>query len=509
MKRYIQTIALIAIFVGYTWESVAQSPCFPGEPLTGTFADPATSSSPNADRVFWLTWGSNYNESISTLPYGKPNVQLRVGSKSYGSIDLGGGRYMCVEAEITRLDVSGSAAGQKVRSYIPGSYQTSGDNGDFLDLLYNRGGSGVTNGVTNNKIASGIINETSGRTVDIVVRVKATTDGEPVRIRGMVVADAEALSSNEHIISSGDGTWTVARVQKNLGKGSYNMSKQHNASGSYSILFMGGNNKRTGAVAFLKYNNSAYKSKADGYAVDFSVNFQGGGHTAIAFGLMTSGYDFGDAPESYGKPVHLIDDITFGSDGISNGNRQGSPGSTVDVNTVAFTPGVLTTETVRYLGSTPPDADHINNFSDDALGDDISGPAGLNEEDAWPVKYRRFADKEYYKPGDKITAIIPYQKAKMNDKISGWIDFDLNGTFDESERVTKTIATNGDGNMVLEWTVPATRTPYSTYVRLRYFGSVEDATRTTGTALTGEVEDHRIYIFSPGVVNPNLMNKSK
>ncbi|MBA6153193.1 CshA/CshB family fibrillar adhesin-related protein [Gelidibacter maritimus] len=505
MKRYIQTIALIAIFVGYTWEGVAQSPCFPGEPLTGTFADPATSSSPNADRVFWLTWGSNYNESISRHPYGKPNVQLRVGSKSYGSIDLGGGRYMCVEAEITRLDVSGSLTSRKkIVSYIPGTYQGSSEKGDFLDILYNRGGYGGTNGSPNNKMASGIINDyDQGRKVNIVVRVKATTDGEPVRLRGMVLADAEDLSSNEYIISSGDGDWTVAGVHKDIGKGSYNMRKENNQSGTKSILFEKGNDGKTGAVAFLKYNNSAYDTKANGYAVEFSAEFEGGGKTAIAFGLLTSGYDFGDAPESYGKPIHLIDDITFGNDGVQEN------GPAVNINTSSYTPGLLISGTRRYLGSTPPDADHINNFSDDALGDDISGPAGLNEEDAWPIEYRRFADQDFYKPGDKITATIPYKQATAGDKISGWIDFDLNGTFDESERVTKTIATNGDGNVVLEWTVPATRTPYSTYVRLRYFGSVEDATRTTGTALTGEVEDHRIYILSPGVANPNLMNKSK
>lgn len=507
MKRYISNIVVMAVFVGFISKAKAQqSPCFPNLPVTGTFADPATSASPNADRVFWLTWGSTYNESLSQYPYGKPGTQLHVGSKSYGSIDLGGGRFMCVEAEITLLEVSGSTAWRRrIVSYIPGTYQNGPNMGDFLDILYNRGGVGVTNGKPNNKMASGIINEyDQGRTVNIVIRVKATTQGEPVKLRGMVLADAEDLASKgEYIISSGDGDWTVARVQKNLGKGGYFMRKENNSSGTKSIIFEKGNGYKTGAVAFLKYNNSAYAPKAEGYAVEFSAEFKGFGKTAIAFGLLTSGYDFGDAPESYGNPIHLIDDISLGDDKIIEN------GKAVDINTVTYEAGLLIDENSRYLGSTPPDADYQKLHSEDALGDDNSGTAGPNEEDAWPEKYRRFADKEYYKPGDKITATIPYKKATAGDKISGWIDFNLNGTFDENERVTKTIGANGDGEVILEWTVPVTRKPYSTYVRLRYFGSIDDATQSTGTALFGEVEDHRIYILSPGVTNPMLMNKAK
>ncbi|MEO8935063.1 MAG: CshA/CshB family fibrillar adhesin-related protein [Xanthomarina sp.] len=511
MKHDIKIMVLFAFLFGVSLEGMAQ--CFPGLPVTGAFADPLTSASPNANRVFWLTWGATYAESqTEAYKYGKPGTRLNVGSKSYGSIDLGGGRYMCVEAEIVLLTVSGTSDARKhINSYIPGTYQSTGDGGDFLDILYNRGGSGGTNGNPNNKMASGIINQYDlGRTVNIEIKVKATTDEEPVRLRGMVLADAEALAaSGEYIISSGDGNWTVARVQKNIGKGAYEIRKENNISGTKSITFSKGNNKRTGAVAFLEYNNSAYDTKANGYAVKFSAEFKGVGQTAIAFGLLTSGYDFGDAPASYGKPIHLIDDISFGPDGIVPSATAGNPGPTIDVNTSTYTPGELSTDVRRYLGSTPPDADIVDMFSVDAKGDDNSGTAGADEEDAWPVMYRQFADKEYYKPGDKITATIPYKKGKVGDKISGWIDFDLNGTFDAGERVTATIPNAGDGNVILEWTVPTTRVAYSTYVRLRYFGSIDDETRATGTALHGEVEDHRIYILTPGVTNPTLPSKSK
>lgn len=337
------------------------------------------------------------------------------------------------------------------------------------------------------------------RTTNIVINIKATTDGVPVRLRGMVVADAESLSSTESIVSSGDGTWSVIEVKKNVGQSAYNMKKVNNASGTQSILFEKGNNNKTGAVAFLTFRNTAYIGSD--YAVEFSAKLEG--LTPMAIGVLTSGYDFGDASASYGKPIHLIDDIDLGNDGITVG------GSTVNVNTTAYNPGNLTYSVRRYLGSTAPDPDTVDMFSIDAKGDDNSGIAGPNEEDAWPAKYKQFADKEFYKSSDKITAVIPYKKALANDLISGWIDFNLNGTFDANERQTATIPVDGDGNVTLEWTVPATSIPYSTYVRLRYFGRGTDASLPTGNALDGEVEDHRIYILTPAVSNPMINSKAR
>ena len=509
MKLFIKIFGLVAIVFGISQEGVAQSPCFPGMPVTGAYA--TGGSSANKDHVFWLTWGATYNESKGAYPYGKAGTRIEVGSKSYGSIDLGGGRYMCVEAEIILLNVSGNTY-DRIDSYIPGNF-----GGDFLADLYNIGGSGA-----NNKMASGIINtwgDNRNKEVDIVIRIKATTGGEAVKLRGIVLADAESLAPNEYIYATGVGNWSVTEVKKNIGAGSYDIRKETNiytsppAPSSETILFEQGNDSKTGAIAFLQFKNNAYDTKPNGYAVEFSSKFFGKGKTAIAVGLLTSGYDFGDAPASYGKPIHLIDDIDLGNDGITPVLRTASTtvknNSRVNVNTRTYNSGSLTYSVKRYLGSTPPDADTVTMYSKDAKGDDNTGLAGATEEDAWPEKYRRFADKEYYKPGDKITAVIPYKKALKDDVISGWIDFNLNGTFDESERISATIPSDGDGQVTLEWTVPSTRKAYSTYVRLRYFGRGDQVTTSpTGNALNGEVEDHRIYILSPGITNPMLINKS-
>ncbi len=509
MKLYIKILGLFAIVFGFSQEGVAQSlPCFPNLPVTGAYA--TGGSSANKDRVFWLTWGSTLAESTSTHKYGHPNRALSVGAKSFGSIDLGGGRYMCIEAEILAPLIGSAGA---FNSYIPGTYSDGPEIGDFLDLLYNIGGSGGTNGNPQNKMASGIRNTTPTGTANFRIRIKATTGGVPVRLRGVVVADAETLgSSNEFIRATGDGIWSVAEVKKKVGQGVYQIRKETNGDNTQSIIFDRGNDQRTGAVAFLTFRNTAYASLAQGYSVTLPIELKGAGNTAMAVGLLTSGYDFGDAPESYGAAIHLIDDIVLAPDGITsiayNADRPVKDASKVDVNASTYNPGGLTYETRRYLGTTPPDADPVNMYSVDAKGDDNSGNAGSNEEDAWPDIYRQFADKEY-KPGDKITAVIPYKKALKDDIISGWIDFNLNGTFDPSERIFATIPADGDGTVTLDWTVPTTRVAYSTYVRLRYFGRNQDATSPIGNALNGEVEDHRIYILTPAVSNPMLINKSK
>ncbi|TYB75855.1 CshA/CshB family fibrillar adhesin-related protein [Bizionia myxarmorum] len=518
MKHYIKIAALLVFLFGIFQEGMAQSPCFSTQPVTGTYANKpnSTSTSLNKNRVFWLTWGSTFAESTTTHPYGHRDRALAVGSKSYGSIDLGGGRFMCIEAEIMTL------TGGTISSYMPGTYNPNATGGDFLDILYNIGGSGGTNGNPENKMASGIINNNDGGTVNLTVRIKATTGGDPVRLRGIVVADAETLGSStgnqsEYIRATGFGNWSVAEVLKRSGAGTYLMRKEDNTGapsypGTQSIIFDQGNDTRTGAVAFLTYNNIAY-DPLQGNAVTLPIELKGAGKQAFAIGLLTSGYDFGDAPESYGKPIHLIDDIKLTSDGINpviwNASAQTKTNSQVNVNAPLYNAGNLTYSVRRYLGSTPPDPDTLDMFSEDAKGDDNSGTAGANEEDAWPLLYRRFADKEYYKPGDKIIAIIPYKKALANDIISGWIDFDLNGTFDEIERKTAIIPSDGDGNVTLTWTIPSTRFAYSTYVRLRYFGRNQDATSPIGNTLNGEVEDHRIYILTPAVSNPTINSKGK
>src|SRR5690554_6709319 len=155
-----------------------QAQCYPNQIVTASFA--TGGSSPYIDDVLWLTWGSN---NQGAFPYGRHDQPLSVGAKSRASIDLGEGRYLCIEAEI--ISINGA-----VNSYAPGNY-----GGDYLDDLYNIGGAGA-----NNRLVSGIANRVDDSSPKIVIKCSATLDGQPIRLAGLVVADAESLNgSGEYI----------------------------------------------------------------------------------------------------------------------------------------------------------------------------------------------------------------------------------------------------------------------------------------------------------------------
>lgn len=483
-----QFTILVMTFVMLFGITKVQAQCYPDNIVTAAYA--TGGSSPYKDDVLWLTWGSN---NMAAYPYGRHNRALSVGAKSYASIDLGDGKYLCIEAEITSIDGN-------VNSYAPGNY-----NGDHLDNLYNIGGTG-----TNNKLVSGIINRSSGTISKITIECRATLDDMPIRIPGVVFADAESLSPTEYIYATADGEWTLVEVKKNTSQGPYDVQKE-NVSGTTkrTMKFLRGNDNNTMAVAFLKFNESAYdKTGVDpDFAITMNVDFRGNGLTAIALGLLAPEVDGGDAPASYGNPLHLIQKLSFTSDGIASSGQIGT--QTTNINTNSYRPGALVPNLdLSHLGSTAPDTETISLNSRDAMGDDNVGPAGLLEEDAWPEEYKRFSFKVNYIPGNEINATIPY-KSDTNGYIAGWIDFNLNGVFDPGEKyeIAAPATGNAMGSVVLRWVIPGTRSPYSTYVRLRLS---ELPNMTPDQFLnTGEVEDHRIYILSPAVTNPMIHSRAK
>lgn len=470
-------------------QAIAQ--CYPDKIVTAAFA--TDGESPYIDEVLWLTWGSTDQQAY---PYGRRNQNLSVGSTSYASISLGDGKYMCIEAEIT------SISNGTIRSYAPGTYS-----GDYMDDLYNIGGTG-----TNNQLISGI--STIMSTPTITIKCKASIDGEPIRIPGLVIGDAESLNANgEFIDVTADGTWTLVEVKKNLGAVAYRVRKEivfagGNPTSRRTMKFVTGNDDNTMAVSFLKFNESAYNVTEENpdFSVNFSSTFRGGGTTAIALGILPPTVDGGDAPLSYGRPLHLIQKLNFTSDNITPVN-QGST-STTNINTASYTSGALNYNLdLSHLGTTIPDTEILSHNSNDALGDDTNGPAGVNEEDAWPTQYQRFSYKASYMPGDFITANIPY-KSDEDGYIAGWIDFDLDGEFESNEKQeVPAPATGGtNGSVTLEWQVPNARRYYNTFVRLRL--SKTENVDPKSLLDAGEVEDHKMYIIWPAVTNPMLYSKA-
>lgn len=486
MSSIQKIFVLILFYFGFV-QILSAQPCYVNQVVTSTFATGGTS--PYRSDVLWLTWGSELNNQKS-FPYGRHGQNLNVGSKSRASIHLGGNSYLCIEVEITNI-TNGT-----INSYAPGNY-----GGDSMDKLYNIGGTG-----SNNKLVCGIINRANGGNATITMKAKAKINGEPIRLSGLAIADAESLGpKDEYIKATAFGDWNVVDIRKNTSSNNYRIAKRKVNTNQQRIEFLEGNDANTGAVAFLEFNQYAYNT-SDEFAVEFSAELKGAGLTALAIGLLTPNADLGDAPESYGAPFHLVQNLKVTTDGISVTTN----GST-NINTSNYVPGSLAIYDGKFLGSTPPDGDYEPKYSRDALGDNNTGIGGVIEEDAWPQQYKSFSYKINYSPGNQINTNIPFKNGQVGDRISGWIDFDLNGRFDEYERQTKQITSTdiSNGYVNLIWTVPATRVVKSTYVRLRYFDSKEDYISPTQPVNFGEVEDHRMVILIPKLTNPMLQNTNK
>jgi len=482
---FIKSITILSCCLLALQTAMAQ-PCFPGEITTAAYATGGVSDYIND--VLWLTWGSDA-ANVNQYPYGRHNQQLFEGSTSNASIHIGGGKYLCLQAEISNLN-------GLINSYAPGNYT-----GDYLDDFYHIGGTG-----TNNQLVSGIKNRIGAQRVSFTVTCRASLDGSPVRIAGLVLGDAESLSQNEFFHATADGKWTVVELKKNIDQGAYSVLKTNIVEGSatkQNMRFVTGNDNNTAAVSFLMFNQSAYGPIEQGYEVSFDVELQGNpnatnGTTAIALGIITLKSDGGDAPESYGMPLHLFEGLVFTDDHIP-------VGTTVNLNTASYTPGSLELPSSNFLGTTGPDADNGPQYSDDALGDDNNPDGPSNEEDAWPIEHKRWSYNATYKPGNILSIDIPYN-GLADAHIVGWIDFNWNGEFEESERAVAEAPADSDV-ATLTWTIPEDRIAKSTYVRLRYAINEDEILSPTTVATSGEVEDHFIYILGPATTNPMLPSK--
>jgi len=502
IKKWSVLICFLSTCIGYS-----QS-CYPENLITSAYATGGTGLYKN--QILWLTWGGKSTNN----PYGTPNANLTTGSKSYGSINLGAGKYLCIEAEIETINNA------PIQSYRPGDYA-----GDSKDDWYNIGGTG-----RNNKLISGIINKNNPGTAYFKIKAKATVNGVPIRLAGLVVADAESMASNEYIRAKADGTWRILEVNKNLSAGTYDIRK---SAARKMIQFGGGNDKTTAALAGLKFNNTAYQG--DAFQISTEIVLKGGGKQAVAIGLLTPSMDLGDAPEYYGSPMHTLekmdlsadncrDDLTFTSDNLETGSWQGTDKN--NINTSSYTPATFTNTFNSYLGTKPAEPNTTNVHGAKA---NLDGE-NTNEEDAWPSTFNNFSYKaNFYTQGETLRVPINYT-SKNPVYITAWIDFNRDGKFGSNANEPVTIQANGEvstnantnkefvvikvnaatnATAYLTWNIPPDRATRSTYVRIRIAENIDEISSPISNAVNGEIEDHKIYIIAPASSNPMLQNRAK
>ncbi|MGR3626663.1 MAG: DUF6923 family protein [Limimaricola sp.] len=201
---------------------------------------------------------------------------------------------------------------------------------------------------------------------------------------------------------------------------------------------------------------------ADGEVEDYPIN--------IAAAPLV---DRGDAPASYGDPLHVISDA-------------GASGT--------------------YLGATPPDPEAASQASADASGDDLDG----NDDEDGVVMPDLFAGGT-----SEITVTVNEVTGGTGDLASGiaflsaWIDFGGDGVFDAGDRVAADLRDGeaGDkdgsfnGEIKFDVAVPADATSLPTFARFRFSTSEG----LVAVAVDGEVEDYRVTVSNddPPVVCDN------
>lgn len=162
--------------------------------------------------------------------------------------------------------------------------------------------------------------------------------------------------------------------------------------------------------------------------------------------------DYGDAPASYGVAGHKL------------------------------------VSTNLYLGDAVPDAESASSYSVRANGDgnDEDGPPPQAVGAVIPsFAVLQMTDMSY------STTIRTTNQTGTVAKLTGWIDFDKNGSFDADERASVDVPTGSNNtNTTLTWSsIPTDISLGTTYVRLRFTTDATAALQATGIAPNGEVED--------------------
>lgn len=401
------------------------------------------------NEILWLTWGGGAN--------GTSGVVLANGASTSATIPVTATQDLVLQCSLS--NISGGA----IESYRPGGWQ-----GDGLDDLYHIGGTG-----SGNQLIAGIMGRTGERT--FTIQCQATLGGQPYRIPGLVMADAESLedsSGNEYLQGTAVGAWNI--VEMNPGNGNPYTASKTQAGAAQTIRFgPGGQGTGTspGAVTFLTFDESAY-GPGESISMDFEI--RGGGNTAVAVGLLAPAADFGDAPDSYGDAAHIIQALEVAPDGLE-------PGQSADINDDGFELGALVPPTTGFVGTTGADGESDSQSGASALGDDQNGSAGAQEEDAWQGNVLAIA----------AATLSRTVACNGGGTVAGWIDFDRNGSFGSGERAA---APCSGGSAPLTWTVPANARPGASYVRLRYAEDANAGAAPDGEAADGEVEDRAVEL---------------
>ena len=511
------------------------------------------------DTIQWLQWG-DYDTQFKDQA--KPNVPVLDYGQTKDFVnerDLGDAGSLVTTCTLSNLqhlghspDLTDAQSKGPLVATIPGAWA-----GDALDNLYNVGGpgqwsdgsevwhSGLTypaDYVNKNQMAIGLANgyayngantwdgkkwgtpgastEPTGYAARVSVDYSCAAelhapDGSvtSVPVAGLVFADAEASSRRYGIKSWATTEWTDEWIQastdqsvtwrvldtmrsdpcisKNTGK---QVTTDAEVSGGGQTLRLMPSDEE------CVYQSGGSYSRPNGLggpdavmfmegATKATITMQGSGYSAVALGLIVA-TDFGDAPESYGYSGALFQPKWQG----------GEVSSTTDVFGVQPQATMYLDQSAPRLGERI-DAEGRQMFSADARGDDDNGI--FDDEDA--------IDTTLWNGGIRTAPGATHTEAvtcEGGGKIAGWIDWNNNGVFDDTEKSDEVPC--GGNTATLTWKVPqdVTNTVRSvdgeagskpdSYMRVRMTKDNDgNDQKPTGITATGEVEDYKVSIRIP------------
>lgn len=423
---------------------------------------------PPAEAAFAPSGSGLYKGTIDWMEWGTTTGSVVANNQIASSTRIIAGQVLTTSCTINNISGTGG-----IRTYRSGMYD-----GDALDDLYYKGNPGNTN-----QLIYGLANSTNGGTVSFKVSCNASLGGVPVSLGGLVVADAESSnkSQGEYISAKPDqqnATWRI--IERSRSENCPTSVLADLAADKTLKLYPNGEQCRSLQTA--TGNGPMAIGYMDG-ASSATLSMKGGGVSAIALGAVLES-DFGDAPVTYGAAGALFQPTWAG------GALPVATGTNVSNSTFGLgIPG----QPVPRLGATT-DSDVGYQPNADASGDDKAGVVRdgvvVNDEDAIPLQ-------------STPLRVVPGEPYILNNVactgpgyVAGWVDWNLNGTFDAGEKSAVAACTGSFVN--LSWAVPTDvkNTPGQTksFLRLRIASDVAGVASPMGMSTSGEVEDHAIRI---------------
>ncbi|GAA1604370.1 hypothetical protein GCM10009693_15560 [Leucobacter chromiireducens subsp. chromiireducens] len=391
------------------------------------------------DTIDWLTWEHNPS-----------NLQTLSNGATLSSERTIGGQVLRTECT---LNVEVGA----FRTYKPGTWL-----GDSFDDMYNIGGTGTANqlmgGIMSN---SGMYSEAQGTYI-----CSATLNGEPVEIAGMVVSDAEETEHRganlEYVkLTSLDPNASFRLIEQRAPICPNNNGFRLTRNGPEVLFDVP--NVACGVSWGISGNN--YVAYLEGQT-EFRFNMRSA--AAIAVGVVLN-LDTGDAPDSYGQPWSLFTQSWQGPEIPEGQSWAKNLPLSVPSDAGPTRLGTSITADTAPLHSADASADEGDDSADFSSGINVKRGTTFSTDVACTG------------PGF----------------VSGWIDWNNNGVFDDGEKSDVQECTGS--SVSLEWTVPDGAVSATTFARLR-IDTQASALTPTGFG-TGEIEDYQVVL---NIAEPSL-----